>query len=299
MRGKTLYLLTIAFLAFAGIRLYYNLTDDFRLSNISDSLPENKEWDVPLTEETRALIDKISAQKFHYIGKGAQVYAFASDDGQYVLKFFKFKHLRPSVFIQLLPPIGPLKAFKEQNVARKERKLNGVFEGHAIAYRYDKEHSGLLYIHLNLTNDLHKTVRLVDKIGREHLVDLDRTVFVLQKKGETFRTVIDALLAKGDIQGAAEKTKKILEMYKSEYAKGVYDRDHGISHNTGFIGDEAFHLDVGKFSYDPKMKDPSAHTNDLQHVQFKMEEWVKLNYPQYYDSYRALINEMVPISLHF
>lgn len=289
MRSKTLYLLTIAFIAFAGIRLYYRLTDDFRISNISDSLPQNKEWDVPLTEETKQLLDKVSSERFHYIGKGAQVYAFASDDGQYVLKFFKFKHLRPSLFIQLLPPIGPLKAFKEQNVARKERKLQGVFEGHAIAYKYDKEQSGLLYIHLNLSDDIHKTVRLVDKIGREHLVDLDRTVFVLQRKGETFRTVIDGLLSQGKVQDAATMSKKILDMYKNEYARGVYDRDHGISHNTGFIVDEPFHLDVGKFSYDSNMQDPAVHASDLQHVKFKMEEWVKLNYPQYYSDFSELL----------
>lgn len=289
MRNKSLYLLTFALLAFGGVRLYYNLTDDFRISNISDSLPENQEWDAPLTQEKKQLIDKIASQKFHYIGKGAQVYAFASEDGQYVLKFFKFKHLRPSLFVQLLPPIGPLKNFKEQNVARKERKLKGVFEGHAIAYKFDQEHSGLLYIHLNLSNDIDKVVTLVDKIGREHLVDLDRTVFVLQKKGETFRTIVDRDLSHGEVAKAASNARKILSMYKSEYEKGVYDRDHGISHNTGFIGEEPFHLDVGKFSYDPKMKDPSIYQSDLEHVRFKMEEWVRLNYPQHYSQFKALI----------
>ncbi|MFV0339647.1 MAG: hypothetical protein ACK5MA_03310 [Parachlamydiaceae bacterium] len=281
MRNKTLYLLTFALLTFAGVRLYYNLTDDFRISNISDSLPANKEWEVPLDAHTKQLLDEVSKEEFNYIGKGAQVYAFASADGKYVLKFFKFKHLRPSLFIQLLPPVGPLKTFKEQNEARKERKLLGVFQGHAIAYKYDKEHSGLLYIHLNLTNDIGKSVTLIDKIGRKHNVDLDQTVFVLQRKGETFRTAISQDLSQGLVNDASLKAKKILEMYKSEYSQGVYDRDHGISHNTGFIGDEPFHLDVGKFSYDPKMKDPKNHASDLEHVAYKMKEWVKLNYPQY------------------
>lgn len=288
MRRKTYYLIIAALSIFAGARVYYNLTDDFKLSNISDTLPYNPSWDIPLTDEVESELHQATAQPYRYIGKGAQVYAFASDDGKYVLKFFKFKHLRPSLFISALPPVGPLKTFKEQNVARKERKLLGVFEGHRIAYQYDKENAGLLFIHLNLTDSLHLNVDLYDKIGRRHTVDLDKTVFVLQRKGETLRTVLSRELDQGQVAEAAKKSKQILAMYKDEYSRSVYDRDHGISHNTGFIGDKPFHLDVGKFSYDPNMSDPAIHEQDLKHVAFKIKEWVRLNYPEQYQEFLQL-----------
>lgn len=290
MPRKTLYLLLAALLLFAGARLYYNLTDDFKLSNISDSLPYNPAWEVPYTEELRSTLEEAVAQPYHYIGKGAQVYAFASEDGKYVLKFFKFKHLRPSLFISSLPPLGPLKEFKAQNVARKERKLQGVFEGHRIAYNHDKENSGLIYIHLNLSDTLHLKAQLIDKIGRKHIVDLDKTVFVLQKKGETLRTVLDNLMKQKDVKTAALRANQILSMYREEYSHQVYDRDHGISHNTGFIGDQPFHLDVGKFSYDPKMSDPAVHAADLEHVAYKIREWVRLNHPEQTAEFEVLFN---------
>lgn len=289
MRNKWLLALVLALTAFGGIRLYYNLTDDFKLSNISDSLPPKAEWDFALTPAIENELDAVSKQSFSYIGKGAQVYAFASADGKYVLKFFKFKHLRPSLFISLLPPIGPLKPFKEQNILRKERKLQGVFDGHANAYKYDRDHSGLIYVHLNLSHNLHKQVTLIDKIGRKHVVDLDSTVFVLQRKGETMRTVLSELLDKGEVALAVQRAESILEMYRDEYKRFVYDRDHGISHNTGFIEDKPFHLDVGKFSYDPELSQEFADA-DLAHAARKIREWVSLNYPQYRDQFQ-LINE--------
>lgn len=287
MRNKWILALVLALTIFGGIRLYYRLTDDFKLSNISDSLPSRPEWDFPLTPQIEQELNEASAQPFTYIGKGAQVYAFASADGKYVLKFFKFKHLRPSLFITLLPPIGPLKSFKEQNQLRKERKLQGVFDGHAIAYKYDRDHSGLIYVHLNLSENLHKQVTLIDKIGRKHIVDLDSTVFVLQRKGETLRAVLTDLLDKGEVELAVKRAKSILSMYREEYQKHVYDRDHGISHNTGFIGDKPFHLDVGKFSYDPQLSQEFAEA-DLAHAARKIREWVSLNYPQYRDQFQLI-----------
>src|ERR1700724_132490 len=98
---KRLFYLCTAFLVLFGLaRLYYRLTDDFRLSNMTYSLPFKAPWESPsLTPEQHRELAQILNQKFFYIGKGAQCYAFASDDQQYVLKFFKFKHLKPSFWV--------------------------------------------------------------------------------------------------------------------------------------------------------------------------------------------------------
>lgn len=291
-RYSKLIYFTVACLAiFAAVRAYYNLTDDFRVSNIIYPMPERAEWTFPMPDGQREELKTILNQKFTYLGKGAQVYAFGSDDGRYVLKFFKFKHLKPSSLIALLPPIGPLKEIKEANIKRKLRKLEGVFEGHVNAYTHDRDHSGLLFLHLNPTTSLDLQAHLVDKIGIERTVDLDPVVFILQKKGETLRTVFSEALSKGDTALAAKRATQILDMYVSEYKNGVYDRDHGISHNTGFIGDQPFHLDVGKMSYDVNMRSPTYYEEDLRHVARKMDEWVKANYPEAYISFHETLQQ--------
>lgn len=289
--SKLIYFTLACFALFGMARAYYNLTDDFRVSNIIYPMPERTEWNFPMKDGQREELKAILNQKFTYLGKGAQVYAFGSDDGKYVIKFFKFKHLKPSSLIALLPPIGPLKEFKEANIKRKTRKLEGVFEGHVNAYHHDLAHSGLLFLHLNPTTNLDLQAHLVDKIGIERIVDLDPVVFILQKKGETLRTVFTEALSKGDTALAAKRATQILDMYVAEYQNGVYDRDHGISHNTGFIGDQPFHLDVGKMSYDDNMRSQKNYEQDLRHVARKMDEWVKANYPANYSSFHEIMQQ--------
>lgn len=89
------------------------------------------------------------------------------------------------------------------------------------------------------------------------------------------------LLDQGDVAQAKEKLNQIIDMYVVEYHKGLWDRDHGVMHNTGFEGGHPFHLDVGKFSYDPKMKDITNFKPDLSLVVQKIALWVSTEYPKY------------------
>jgi len=59
-----------------------------------------------LSDQEHQELAQILNQKFSYIGKGAQCYAFVSDDQLYVLKFFKFKHLKPNLLVDLIPSIA-------------------------------------------------------------------------------------------------------------------------------------------------------------------------------------------------
>src|SRR5205085_10468413 len=91
---KWIYALFAILIIFGLSRLYYRLTDDFRIANITYDLPFTPPWKVPhLTLDEYKNLEKILSQTFSYIGKGAQCYAFKSEDGKFVLKFFKFKHL--------------------------------------------------------------------------------------------------------------------------------------------------------------------------------------------------------------
>lgn len=265
-------------------RLYYHFTDDIRLANMSHPIPYHKEWDIPpLSPVDQQHMDTILDQPYHYIGKGAQSYAFGSEDGQYVLKFFKFKHLRPSWFLEMLPSVGPIKQYQEKQRARKQKNLVGVFTGYRLAYEVHKDASGILFIHLNTTDNLHKTVILKDKLGLTFEVDLDQYVFILQEKAMTTRAVVRQMLENGDVAGAKQRIGQIIDLYKSEYQKGIYDHDHGVMHNTGFVGNKPIHLDVGKLSSAPEMKNPEPSNADLKRVINKMHLWIHQNHSQYAD----------------
>jgi hypothetical protein len=280
---RWVYGLVIAFLLFGLTRLYYHLTDDFRLSNITYQLPFEAPWQVPiLTDEEYEQLARILNQKFSYLGKGAQCYAFVSEDQQYVLKFFKFKHLKPNLIVDLLPSVAPFKSFKQNCIEHKRRKLIGVFNGYDLAYRENRQDSELLYLHLHATNNLNLQATIVDKMGFERRINLDSVVFLVQRKGETLRNRLNRLLKQERLQEAEQAISSVLVMYMSEYKKGIFDRDHGVLHNTGFIGNQPFHLDVGKLNKDERIRQLDVYKKDLEHVVWRMDVWVKATYPHYY-----------------
>jgi hypothetical protein len=281
---KWIFLILAIVLLFGGARLYYRLTDDIRLSNMTYSFPlqHDPSWEIPkLTSQQQEDLKEIIQQKFYYIGKGAQSYVFESANGLYVLKFFKFKHLKPNLFIEWLPSIPPFAEFKQNSINRKNRKLNDIFRGYALAFNETRESSGLVYVHLVPTSDLHLEASVFDKIGRPLQINLDDFVFIIQKKGVTLGDRLKELLEKGRLLDAQRMITKILEMYLSDYKKGIYDKDHGVMHNTGFIGEEPFHLDVGKIDKDERMKQLLFYKTDFQEVAGKIEYWSRRAFPRY------------------
>src|SRR5262249_48325903 len=123
---------------------------------------------------------------------------------------------------------------------------------------------------------------LVDKIGLEHHADLDKMVFFVQKKVTITRQRIDDSMQKGDLAAAKRDIRKIFDLYVSEYKKGVYDRDHGVMHNTGFAGDQPIHLDVGMMTQKEAMKQPQQMREDLALIVRKFRIWFTENYPEAY-----------------
>lgn len=292
MKRKILWICLSLFALFIIGRIYYRVTDDFRIGNITYDFKDDTRWNAPsLTSTELASLSNIFDQKFTYLGKGAQCYAFASEDDDYVLKLFKFKHLRPTIWVTMLPDIALFKEYKQKESDRKAAKLHSVLGGYHLAYQYHKEGSGLLYLHFSPTNYLKKKVTIIDKIGLPHQLDLDQIVFLLQKKGETFRARLGGLIKQGNIEGAKGSIGKILGMYVQEYRQGMWDRDHGVMHNTGFVKDEPFHLDIGKFSKDDKMRDPAVFKEDFRHIGWKIDTWIKTHYPKEYPALSDYIEQ--------
>lgn len=278
-----LWLGIVAVTIFGITRLYFRTTDDFRIGNITYEMPYHQEWEIPpLSSEEKNQLESILAQKWYYIGKGAQSYAFHSADDKYVLKFFKFKHLRPNWVMNLMPPLAPLIEYRHRQAVRKDRKLYGVFDGYRLAYAVHKNESGLLFIHLNTTHNLHKTTTVFDKIGLHRTIHLDDVVFIVQEKAQTTRSVINDALKKGELSLAQRRIRQIIDLYLAEYQKGIYDKDHGVMHNTGFVGDRPIHLDVGKLTKEPEMTQPQFWQPDLERIGWKFALWIKESYPQYY-----------------
>ena len=125
---------------------------------------------------------QILDQPFDYLARGAQAYVFASRDGKTVIKFFRVYHLMPPLWMTCLNFPLPLQPYKIAKMIRKREGLKRDFQSYKIAFEELKEETGVLYVHLNKSDDLKKKLIIHDKIGIAHEVDLDRMEFIVQKK---------------------------------------------------------------------------------------------------------------------
>ena len=87
----------------------------------------------------------------------------------------------------------------------------------------------------------------------------------------------------GQLHLTKQAIASVLAMYVAEYQMGIYDRDHGVLDNIGFIEESPFHLDTGKLTEDESLKEKTIYQQDLQIVIWQIEQWIQKNYPIYFD----------------
>lgn len=263
---KLLYKVSLFALGFLALsRLYFYATDDFRLSNIT--------YPFGFVDVQQEPIPPLFDQPYSYLGKGAQSYVFLSEDKKHVLKFFKFKHIKPALFDS------------EKQVKRKQRKLERLFAGYRIAQKHQVP--GLTYIHLSPQDHSEPVVRLYDKLGLPRKVHLDQVVFIVQEAGTTFEQELSQSLSNKDVETAKTLIAQIFDLYFSEYRKGLVDRDHRVMDNMGFHSGKAFHMDVGMLTESPTIAFDNFH--DMEKVAYTINHWVAKNYSEFSDELKIFM----------
>lgn len=243
---KIAKLLLFLFLLVAAERFSHSQTDGFMVSKILSDLPEDDpRWkSAPLTHSQREEMEHILDQPFFYLGGGHESYAFVSQDGQFVLKFFKHQTVRLSFLKTALVSKGHF--FAQLQKARSER-LDRTFTSCMIAYQQLPKETGLLFLHLNREEKIGKSVWIQDRLGIRHSIDLDQTEFVIQKKADLARERLSKLLAYGETPALREAIDSLLSLLYRRAMSGIYDRDVRILDNFGFVGNEAVEIDVGSY----------------------------------------------------
>lgn len=275
-------LFLVGFVLIAGARWGYNeFTGDFCAENITCTLPDQ----IVKTSSSESLeqhteIDRILNQSFSWLGQGMQTYAFASEDGKYVLKIFKFKRLKTSSWTPYLASIPILKKYFDEAEQRRQRRIHQLFGGYEVAYTQDRSNTGLLYIHLHETESLHRNVTITDRLGRKHLIGLDGIRFAIQERASTTKQVLIDLLQRGDIAAVKRRIRSLFDMYMDEYRRGLLDNDQNILANTGFHGEVPLRIDMGRLENNPQARDPVVYKDDLSKIAKKrLNAWFLKHYP--------------------
>lgn len=288
MIKKFLILVLVVSLAYAGGRAYYAITGGFTEGNITSDLAYNPKWDMhQLSPQEKEEVERVLAQDFTYLGKGCQAYVFASQDGNYVLKFFKLQRFRPQAWINLFTFIPFVKQYQEHKTIEKQKKLDKVFVSWKIAHENLQKETGVVYVHLNKSDEWHHSVLLKDKMGFDHHIDLDNTEFMLQRRAVMLCPAIDQLMVKGEEEQAAFLIDQLLSMLLLEYGRGFADNDHALMQNTGVLDGVPIHIDVGQFIRNEGVKAPKVYKQELYDKTYKFHAWLKENHPDLADHLKA------------
>lgn len=270
----------ILLFCYGGWRFWNYFTGGFTPNTIHSNLPYSSERDAPfLSQNHQEKILNILNQPYTYFGKGAQCYAFISQDGRYVLKFFKSKHHRLNYLARLLAALPILNSYYTVKIKTKEKNLSAIFKGYLLSYQLLPEDSGIVYMHLNSTDHLKNNVKVLDGFGTPWSISLDSSIFILQDYCETLGQVLSKALKEGDAELAAGRLKQVVDMYMRGYEKNIYDRDHAVLRNTGFADGHPIHLDVGHFTLAENSETDEFFKKDMAVVLDRFEVWLKENFP--------------------
>lgn len=262
-------------------RLYFSLTDGFMVSNIVCELPadparELRAWSEQEMQEWQ----KVSAQSWHYLGKGCQSYVFESEDGKYVLKFFKYQRFRPQFWLEPFSFLPPVKNYIDKKMVKKYEKLAFFMQAWKVAFEELKDESGLVLVHLNKSNHLQQDFVLYDKLGLKHKVPADQVEFLVQKKADGLISWIDQHMKMQQQEIVKLLLDDLVTTLVSEYSRGLSDDDPALMQNTGVYKNRPFHIDVGQFTKESRYQDPATWHQALFNKTYNFRIWLLRHYPQ-------------------
>ncbi len=224
---------------------------------------------VALSMDEKKELKPILDQSFHFMAKGHQCYAFLSKDGKYVLKLLKWREIEPSFWVKNLPFSWAYRIKEE-----KERKKKHDFESYRIAYNELKEDTGLIYLHLEKTEDLNTTLCLYDAIQVRHIISADQIEFILQKKAAPFIPYFEE--NKNDSFKMKSFLSSLCLILQNRLEKKITDSDISFEYNMGVFEEKPLLFDIGNLT---RLQD--SQPSDLLQTEARLLlRWLKENSPE-------------------
>ena len=261
-------LLAIAIVCFSK-PLVKRVTGGFQVHKILTHFPSDPRWAAePLIP--REEIREILSQKFSYFGKGRQCYAFLSEDGEYVIKFFNQIH------------------HVESSPRTRHRDLLSNY----TSFCELKEESGLLMIHFCSEVPMNQSITLVDGCHIAHTIDLDKVEFLLQRRMKLPFDVIRHAMKHDKEAEAKAALDNIFTFIHARLERGLLDFDPKLYTNYGFIDGKVYQLDSGQITRASSIDD---YLKDRKHFRIRnrrTQRWFEQNYPTLLPYYLSHIDSL-------
>lgn len=267
-------ILLSCFVFFALFQFCSKATDGFSLHKIQSSHEPQIDWSTPPLQ-----VSPFLNQSFHYLGHGAQTFAFRSEDDQYVIKFYR--HHRSKHPLMRFSHILPREWRKnlKKTVLKRREKRGKDFKSYVMASRLLKEETGLIYVHLNPTTHLKGKLTLYDKVGIKHSIDPNLYSFILQKRATPFYPTLQKWIESGDVDQAKQELSKLLFLISNRCKRGLSDKDPDLTTNFGFTEIGPIQFDIGRYKKDPSKTSPAEIKIELLRITDRLCQWLEQKDP--------------------
>lgn len=234
------------------------------------------------------------SQKYSYLGRGRQCYAFESADGRYVLKLPRGDSFRLPFWLRFRS-FSFLDSLREARLADKNKRFHFLMDSFVLASEELKNKTGLLYLHVESTSHLQTLLFLQDRLGRSHALDLDKAVFVLQEKKDLMLPIFKRYLQQGDREGAKSILESFMGLVSYRVKKGILNKDNSFRRNFGCDHGEVVQIDIGSF-YRSKEKN-SSFAFSFQQTMEPVDLWLGTIDPEMQAWFQMRIKERVQENL--
>lgn len=210
---RLFYLITIIlFCSSTGEGLYW-IRSGFSLRRIQHPTSEGiSMWE---TEEADAAL----SQKYSFLARGRQCFAFISEDKKYVLKLPRTDIYKIPLWTRCLP----VKPYRNKLQTLRTHREQFVKNSFLIAHQDLKEQTALLAIHLGVTTrNSKKKLIITDPIGCSFHLPLEQTSFVLQRNCPILMPVFLKALKQNDRKKAEEILTAFIDVVIERAQKGVF-----------------------------------------------------------------------------
>ena len=200
-----------------------------------------------------------------------------------MLKFFNRKYFQlPWYIFALRDP--------EKEEKKREQREFFYLKSYALAEKFLREQTGLLYVHFGKTEQL-GVVHIKDQASRVFSVDLNRVPFVLQKKGEPFYSALQEIQKERGDGAFLAAIDDFLHMIAYRISLGISDHDHDVEHNFGFLDGKPLHFDPGRLSL-CDLSSESSCSYEWWAATHSLRKWIQEEYPDLVSPFDRLLVEL-------
>ncbi len=206
-------------------------------------------------EENIEKVKQILLKPLKPLGYGSQCFAFTTDDDEYVVKLCRASRYR---------------CWKSSKGKEKKER---DFLSYYLAFHSLPEQSQVVFIHLNKTENLKTTLKVVDPLGFSHLLNADDLAFYIQKKAIELPEYLKNLSA----SESRVVARQLLDLFKSCCEEGLQILDI-YPKNIGMYNQLPLWIDPGRIKRKDSLVEKEAQKKALYHFKYLLTPFLEPNF---------------------